>query len=791
MHKRCLALCLAGLIGLVSTVFGQWNTPPDTVKRYLAQQQALLATDEIALARPSASADRAKNSETRAILQAYDLEPGKTLRTGITLLSARTADPLAVQDLSVQLGTPSAPVLYGQRDKGRVIPLSRVVFKPAPEQDAAAVAALIAQFTSAKPAPGRHGTYTVDLGALAEHWDSLELAARLSEHPAVAWAVPDCAREARKHYLLNDIDGQWHLHNTNTVSATNDSSLAEAWSYTLGDPEVVIAVLDDGLDITHPDLSPNVWTNTGEIPNDGIDNDSNGYIDDVNGWDFFLGTNRITPAHSNENHGTAVSGIAAARGNNGLGVSGAAPLCTLMMVKVYRGDDFVTDQQWADAVDYAATYADVIAISTGTSGILSNYLVNAFNHASTSAVIFSSAGNSADEGVYSTTCPIGGALEYYGWLLWNQAVGSGSHTYRWVYQKDGFFSLGADCAWIDGVSLPDGQTFDFDSGGLPAGWSTGGDASWFPSPEADDYIVSGAYSLRSGEITNSEASWVQVSATGAGTVSFYYQVFGERDCFDGAGPYVWDGLSFSVDGVTNTGFFPDANEDPEAWSSDFTPVEFPAALTSVMAVGASTIDGYRAAYSCFGTNLEFVAPSLGSTGQPGIRTTDRQGTNGYNEAGDYDNGFGGTSATSPLGAGIAALVMSADRTLSPMDVREVLQKTARPIGSVTYTNGFNPRYGYGQVDAGRAVAMTASNRAPEIIAMQKTGTNHVRLTTLGVETGRLYTVYEATTLNGDTWNWTPLLPTNIAAETTLWGTNTTPEFSLNPAADLHIFRVVK
>jgi hypothetical protein len=87
--------------------------------------------------------------------------------------------------------------------------------------------------------------------------------------------------------------------------------------------------------------------------------------------------------------------------------------------------------------------------------------------------------------------------------------------------------------------------------------------------------------------------------------------------------------------------------------------------------------------------------------------------------------------------------------------------------------------------------MTASNRAPEIIAMQKTGTNHVRLTTLGVETGRLYTVYEATTLNGDTWNWTPLLPTNIAAETTLWGTNTTPEFSLNPAADLHIFRVVK
>ena len=96
----------------------------------------------------------------------------------------------------------------------------------------------------------------------------------------------------------------------------------EAWELTPGGEttdgrQIVIAVLDAGFDVRHPALAPNIWRNPHELPGDGVDNDDNGYVDDMNGWDMAGGDNQL-PVNT---HGTQVIGMIGAKGNNGIGIS--------------------------------------------------------------------------------------------------------------------------------------------------------------------------------------------------------------------------------------------------------------------------------------------------------------------------------------------------------------------------------------------------------------------------------------------------------------------------------------
>ena len=130
---------------------------------------------------------------------------------------------------------------------------------------------------------------------------------------------------------------QYHLNNTGQTAGTVDADIdaTEAWDTNTSAENIIIAIIDSGTDLDHEDLADNIWVNEGEIPGDGIDNDNNGYIDDVNGWDFVNQTNDPNGDGSSGWHGTHVAGIAGAVGNNGIGVSGVAWNVQLMPLRIF------------------------------------------------------------------------------------------------------------------------------------------------------------------------------------------------------------------------------------------------------------------------------------------------------------------------------------------------------------------------------------------------------------------------------------------------------------------------
>ena len=126
--------------------------------------------------------------------------------------------------------------------------------------------------------------------------------------------------------------------------------MEKAWAIEKGSPDVVIGVIDWAFEPGHPDLKNQLWTNRGEIPGNGKDDDGNGFVDDLHGWDFVDGD--ATVEGENSVHGNHVCGIIAAETNNGIGVAGMAPGCRLMLVKVGLGGVLRDGELMAKAIRY-------------------------------------------------------------------------------------------------------------------------------------------------------------------------------------------------------------------------------------------------------------------------------------------------------------------------------------------------------------------------------------------------------------------------------------------------------
>ncbi len=159
-----------------------------------------------------------------------------------------------------------------------------------------------------------------------------------------------------------------------------------------GSKDTVIAVIDTGVDYTHPDLLANIWRNPGEVADNGIDDDGNGYVDDVVGYDFVNGDSRPYDDHS---HGTHVAGIAAATGGNGIGISGQCPRCSIMALKFISSDGWGSDADAITALEYATRNGAHIINSSWGSDEYSKVLHDAFEASNNAGVLNTvAAGNS-------------------------------------------------------------------------------------------------------------------------------------------------------------------------------------------------------------------------------------------------------------------------------------------------------------------------------------------------------------------------------------------------------------
>ncbi|MCL5280776.1 MAG: S8 family serine peptidase [Planctomycetes bacterium] len=384
----------------------------------------------------------------------------------------------SLRQLQEQTAADEVVPVYIHEDSGlEMIPTGKIVVKLRTADDLTRLAGV--QRRLGTRVEGRIRGTTDQYILAAPHTTARELfdlCAILEREPQIEWAEPDfVGQTVKQSFRPNDPlfdPNQWYL---------KDINVPQAWDITTGSSQIIIAILDDGMDLKHEDLKGALPSNTGEIPNNGIDDDGNGWKDDANGWNFHDDNNDPSPGYLLDNHGTQVAGLAAATGNNGKGIAGCAFGCKLMPLKVLRGDpreekEDVLNHIIAEALYYAAGQAengrdrwrgaDVISISLGFSE------TNLVNTALQFAVQRGRNGKGCP-----TFCASGN--DGSGWVQHRiYGVPAGTHHFRWELARDGSGSDGSNTVWIDSLVWPGAAVELFQDSDLPADWKTGGEAKW-------------------------------------------------------------------------------------------------------------------------------------------------------------------------------------------------------------------------------------------------------------------------------------------------------------------------
>ncbi len=283
--------------------------------------------------------------------------------------------------------------------------------------------------------------------------DPLTVASILSKSIDIEWAEPKFLYEPE--FIPNDpsYSSQWNL-------SKIQASLA--WDINKGDTNIVIGIVDTGTDWDHPDLSANIWKNKDEVSGNGVDDDGNGFIDDIRGWDFggLSGTPDNNPMEDRPDHGTHVSGIASAVTNNSLGVASIGYKCKIMPVKTsqdnirsatgqaliafgYEGIVYASDNgariincSWGggaysifgqETINYAVSQGSLVVAAAGNSGGQNNNYPSGYNF------VLSVASTNSDDtkssfSTYGTTVDVSapGNLIYSTWQNDTYATLSGT-----------------------------------------------------------------------------------------------------------------------------------------------------------------------------------------------------------------------------------------------------------------------------------------------------------------------------------------------------------------------------
>lgn len=248
---------------------------------------------------------------------------------------------------------------------------------------------------------GNHKGATTYLITFSEARNISAITKEYQQLREVAFAEPNYIAEAggvrgaSTFIFPNDFyfSRQWGLYNTGTFtvsgmpySSVNDADvdMELAWNIETGDPNLIIAVSDSGLNMTHEDIATRVWNKASE-PIDGIDNDGNGLVDDYRGWDWVNADNNPTDDHG---HGTNCAGIIGTIANNSVGYSGANWNSKIMPLKVLNNSNSGSYANMANSIYYAVDNgAKIISMSIGGSAT-STVLSNALDYANTNGVLF-------------------------------------------------------------------------------------------------------------------------------------------------------------------------------------------------------------------------------------------------------------------------------------------------------------------------------------------------------------------------------------------------------------------
>jgi subtilisin family serine protease len=275
----------------------------------------------------------------------------KKLLIAALLVIAAVAAPIGVANAG------SKPSVAGGQSRNAYAPGEVIVKFRDGQAPTARSAALRAHGARVARALWKRGPVLVNLPAGASVTDAV---AALKRDPRVEYAQPNVYRQA--FATPNDplFAEQWMFHNTGQiVNQTQGVAGAgihtpEAWDRTTGSQDVKVAVIDSGVTFTAPDLAPNLWHNPGETgdgkESNGVDDDHNGFVDDWRGWDFVQGDNEPLDNHG---HGTAVTSILAARGNDGVGIAGTTWKASVIPVRALDNDAGAICDELASALAYA------------------------------------------------------------------------------------------------------------------------------------------------------------------------------------------------------------------------------------------------------------------------------------------------------------------------------------------------------------------------------------------------------------------------------------------------------
>jgi len=581
-----------------------------------------------------------------------------------------------------------------------------------------------------------------------EPWQQLSAIRAISQEGTVKWAEPHIHEKPIKStFEPNDalFGQQWHLRNTGQQGARCDSDCDanNAWDLDIGSGAsggmgavtgvgTVIAVIDDGVQLTHPDLLVDT-TNDKDFVNDtsACGNDGTAGPDNDASPNPTTGCVVQGETIDEDNHGTAVAGIAAAVGNNNIGVAGVAYNATILPIRAisdYSADGTLSNNfctTIAEAMEYAGKHADVInnswqmlvpcmALETAITNVVDGTIMdngsNVSHRANKGSPVVFASGNFGS-----------------GWLKVTVPVSAGKKTFEWRFLRDAFgdSTVNDDTVWLDDITWPDNTVESFESGlgELVSNCTVNTcnqdcatslcTSSWSINTNPI-YTRTGTQSVAA-DLNNGECDYTYLSTekqTTAGNMSFWVWVSTETGA-------QLDRFEFLIDGKEIVSF----GDLPRNVNNDVAyPASLSATIDGVIAVGASNdgdLSGNQSApqlaeervyYSQFGAALDVLAPS-GNQHQL-ITTTDRTGTDGYNTLAsptgnqNYTDLFSGTSAAAPIVSGIAAAMIAVDNTLSAAAIRTKIRQTADKIGPIAYDNGGTGRndfYGYGRVNMAKAL----------------------------------------------------------------------------------------